>query len=118
MQKTLIRPDRVREIPREGFSWLDRRLILKNFLLYLSEAEFKLYFFLCLVGDSQGLSYYGWRRICRVLHLSEGELREAIEGLQEQDLIAHRWPLFQVLSLPERPVVNRARVARMLEDAQ
>lgn len=118
MQKTLIRPDRVRVIPREGFSWLDRRLILKSFLLYLTDAEFRLYFFLCLVGDSCGLSYYGSRRVCRILRLSEADLRRAIEGLQQQDLIAFRWPLFQVLSLPERPVVDRARAARLLAEAR
>lgn len=116
MQKRPIDLDRIRQIPSEGFSWLDRRLIRKNFLQYLTDTEYKLYFFLCLVGDRGGLSYWSLQRIGRILHRTEGELREAIEGLVAQDLIAFRWPLFQVLSLPERPRVDRGRVARLLRE--
>jgi hypothetical protein len=58
-----------------------------------------LYFFLIIVGDHRGLSFYGDQRICETLHLSLQDLEGGRRQLVIQDLIAYQKPLYQVLSL-------------------
>ena len=99
--KRLLRPDRVRKVPR-SFSWIDHRLIRDGHLLRLRQSEILLYFFLALVGDHQGLSYYSLRSISRHLKLPPEEIERARACLSDRSLIAYKAPLFQVLSLPER----------------
>jgi hypothetical protein len=103
IQKRVLDSARIRIIPKEGFSWLDRRFIRYGFADRLNGAELLLYFFLCSVSDHQGLSFYSNRRICRTLKFSEATLERARFGLIRGDLIRYEAPLYQVLSLPESP---------------
>jgi hypothetical protein len=93
--------ERVRRIP-QSFSWIDRRLIHDNVLAYLTREEFVLYFFLTTVSNRDGVSYYGPDRIRTYTGLTRAELETARAGLEELDLVAYRFPFYQVLSLPDK----------------
>jgi hypothetical protein len=93
--------ERVRRIPK-SFSWIDRRLIHDNVLPYLAKDELVLYFFLTTVSNKDGVSYYGPNKIGLHTGLSPDELNAARAGLEELDLIAYRFPFYQVLSLPDK----------------
>lgn len=105
--------ERVRKIP-PSFSWIDRRLITDNFLYYLCKDEILLYFFLVTVSDRNGMSFYGRQKIQRILNLSDTEFYAALHGLKEKDLVLFRFPFFQVLSLPQRPVLSGAAMQSFL----
>jgi len=100
IQKRILRPDRVRRI-NGGFAFIPHRFLSKGFLAVLSPAELLLYFFLILVSDRHGLSYYSDKTICASLRiLPEAAYAKARQGLMEKDLIAYDGILFQVLELP------------------
>jgi len=112
--KRILSPERLRVVPR-SFSWVDHRLLRDGHLDRLQPREILLYFFLVLVGDGRGLSYYSPQAISRYLKLSEDEIRQARRSLTERGLIAFEKPLYQVLSLPEGEKKNpsvRRRSAR------
>jgi hypothetical protein len=90
----------VRVVPR-SFSWLDHQLLSAGYLERLSAREQLLYFFLVLVGDAQGISYYSLSTISRHLKIAPERIKEARTALTEQSLIAFEEPLYQVLALPE-----------------
>ena len=71
-------------------------------MLRLQTHELALYFFLVLVGDRHGLSYYSVAALSRYLKLSPDEIERARISLLHRDLIAFEPPLYQVLSLPEK----------------
>ena len=96
-----VTPDRVRKIPR-SFSWFDRDLLHHRHLGHLSLEEFALYSFLVLVAGPEGTSFWSPGRIAELLHLEVDEVIVAVRGLIRRDLIAFRYPTFQVLSLPAR----------------
>jgi hypothetical protein len=98
--KKPICPDRVRRIVG-SFSWLDHRLISGYFLQQMTHTEILLYFFLVLVGDKQGLSFYSDASICDLLKIESIEYYRARERLSERSLIAYNNGLFQVLQLPD-----------------
>ena len=98
IQKRLLRPDRLRQVPA-GFSWIDHRLVRQDYLSRCDCPALALYLFLVTVGDAQGLSYYSDAAICRRLHLQLEELKNARTRLRQADLIAYQRPLYQVLSL-------------------
>ena len=60
-----------------------------------------LYFFLVLVADRDGLSFYGHDKICTLLRIDLDEFIQARDGLIYKDLVAFDGRTFQVLSLPE-----------------
>lgn len=101
--KKPLMPDRVRKIDG-GFSFIPHRFVTHNFITSLNQHELLIYFLLVLVGDRQGLSYYSQDRLCIMLRLSLDEFIAARNGLVEKSLIAFDGFMFQVLSLPERPV--------------
>jgi len=102
--KKLLRPDRVRKI--EGsFSWIDHRFITGGFLRDLSTIEILLYLFLVAVSDRNGLSFYHDDRIATLLKIDLASLGKAREGLIVRSLVAYDPPLYQILSLPSRPVL-------------
>ena len=95
-----LRPDRVRCVERP-FGWVPFRLLSSGLLAELSNGAALLYFFLCLVSDRRGLSYWGDARVQGVLGLSAAELDRAREELCGRDLLAYGLGgLYQVLSLP------------------
>lgn len=106
--KTPVCPERVRRIVG-SFSWLDHRLISDGFLRSMSRVEIPLYFFLVLVGDKRGLSFYADGTVCELLKIKPAEYVRARELLIERSLIAYENGLFQVLQLPEKNIENGAQ---------
>lgn len=79
---------------------MDHRLIRNGHVSALTPEALLLYFFLVLVGDRDGVSYYSDRSMEQHLTLSAKRLQEARKLLIEEALIAYASPLYQVLSLP------------------
>jgi len=109
--KRVLHPERLRKI--EGsFSWIDHRFITGGFLRDLSTLEILLYLFLVAVSDRNGLSFYHDDRIASLLKIDLPALGQAREGLVLRSLLAYESPLYQVLSLPPRPVMLPSREER------
>ncbi|MEA3278494.1 MAG: hypothetical protein U9Q81_24990 [Pseudomonadota bacterium] len=102
MQKRLLVPARVRQIPRQ-FSWIDQRLVRDNRLLGAPADTWALYLFLLTVADARGLSYYADPSIGRQLSVGPEPLARARQGLIDAGLIAYQAPLYQVLALDPEP---------------
>ncbi len=99
MQKRVLRPDRVRQVPAQ-FSWIDQRLVRENFLQRGEPTAWALYLVLVTVADAQGLSYYSDATLSRLLKLEPLQLTQARQQLVAGDLLAYQKPLYQVLALP------------------
>jgi hypothetical protein len=102
IKKKVLRAERIRRIER-GFSFIPHRFLTDGFLSSLDQKELLLYFFLVLVSDRQGLSFYSYDAICSLLQLSIDDYIVARDALIEKDLIASDGTLFQVLDLPAKP---------------
>ena len=101
--KRILCPQRLRKI--EGsFGWIDHRFVTGGFLHELCAVEILLYFFLAAVSDRNGLSFYHDDRIASLLKIDLPALGKARETLIQRSLLAYDPPLYQVLSLPPRPV--------------
>lgn len=98
IQKRLIRPERLRQVP-PSFSWVDHRLVREGYLDRCDCTALALYLFLVTVSDAQGLSYYSDASLCRRLKIDPLPRAAARAQLEKADLIAYRKPLYQVLSL-------------------
>ena len=109
-----IIPDMVRTIP-QSFSWIDRRIITRHFLHYLNKEEIAFYFFLVTASNRHGMSFYSFKKIGHALDMSEREIRLAIISLKEMKLIAFNYPFFQVLTLPEKPVMTQRAIERFCQ---
>jgi hypothetical protein len=96
-------------IPTDGFSWIDRRFVRDGFIGRLPGEAILLYFFLVAVSDAQGLSFYADPTIGKILKLNPEEISQARARLIAAQLILHRYPLYQVLSLPEKQQEDRPR---------
>jgi hypothetical protein len=122
IKKQILDPNRVRCIER-GFSFIPHRFLTEGFLSSLDQRELLLYFFLVLVSDRHGLSFYSYDAICSLLQLSADDYIGARDGLIEKDLIAFDGTLFQVLDLPTKPAagirraVNQPKVRRRIAGA-
>jgi hypothetical protein len=99
IHKHVLVTNRVRQPPRAGFSWVDRRFV-HQFAPQLSPKAILLYFFLASVSDKQGLSYYRDDSMGSRLRIRQADLLEARDELVRHDLVAYESPLTQVLSLP------------------
>ena len=102
IRKKIINPDRIRGI-KGGFSFIPHRFVTDGFLSSLNQKQLLLYFFLVLVSDRYGLSYYAYDSICSLLQLTLEDYIQARDGLLQRDLIAFDGTLFQVLQLPAKP---------------
>jgi hypothetical protein len=98
--KTLIIPERQRVLA-PPFAWVDRRFLLNGFLEGLAPQENLLYFFLVLVADRDGLSFYNYDKICQLLKLDVDDYIQARNGLVDKQLIAFDGRQFQLLALPK-----------------
>ncbi|MGD9161898.1 MAG: hypothetical protein PVG39_26035 [Desulfobacteraceae bacterium] len=107
IKKKILNPNRIRHI-KGGFGFIPHRFLTDEFLSSLVREEILLYFFLILVSDRYGLSYYSYDAVCSLLRLSMDEYIEARDGLLEKDLIAFDGSLYQVLSLPPKPICDAA----------
>ncbi|MDW7681217.1 MAG: hypothetical protein SCK70_11675 [bacterium] len=101
VSKSLIIPE-LKRLLKPPFAWIDRRFLFNGFLADLNPQENLLYFFLILVADGNGLSFYNYDKICQLLKLEVDDYVQARDSLIDKRLIAHNGDLFQVLILPQR----------------
>lgn len=101
--KQPLDPECVRNITG-SFAFLEHRFLCDGFWRSLSQHELLLYVFLVVVADRNGLSYYGYDKICTLLRFTLDDYLVARNGLIEKDLIAFDGHLFQALSLPKTPM--------------
>ena len=71
---------------------------------------------LVLAANRHGVSFYGYATICSLLNLHRERYLEARNGLIARDLVAFDGTRFQVLSLPERPVILRRKPLQAAAD--
>lgn len=102
MNKVIVRPERLRQLPKQ-FSWLDQRLARHSYFEHASPESWLLYLFLVTVADAQGVSYYAERSLCQRLRLSTEQLVAARRRLIALELIAYRPPWYQVLAIESSP---------------
>lgn len=100
--------ERVRRIDG-GFAFIEHRFLHRGFFAQLSQPELVLYVLLVLAADRRGISFYGTDALCSLCQLDPDAYRVARNALIAHDLIAYDGRRFQVLSLPERPVVQPDR---------
>jgi len=103
ISKQPINPYRIRQISG-SFSWIDHRLITDGFIQTMEPAEMLLYFFLILVGDKNGVSFYSYDKICELLKINIDRFISARERLLKKSLIDFDNGRFQVLQLPHKPI--------------
>src|SRR5437868_9179345 len=106
IEKRILVPERLRQPPATGWSWLDRRF-LREHGDHLSREAVLLYLFLTAVADRHGLSFYGDNTLTARLRMAQPVLEQARAELLARDLIAQQLPLVQVLSLPTPGVRRR-----------
>ena len=114
--KAPLDQDRVRRIAG-SFAFIEHRFLRDGFFGALTHHELLLYFFLVLVADRNGLSYYSYDKICILSKVTLDDYIIARDGLIEKDLIAFNGYLFQVLSLPKQPPKDLAPL-RSSDDMQ
>lgn len=103
--KKILNPNRLRRI-KGGFGFISHSFLIDRFLVSLGRsASGGLYFFLVLVGDRYGLSFYAYDSIGTLLQFSLEDYIAARNGLSDRDLIAFDGSLFQILELPPKPVI-------------
>ena len=107
--------DRIRNIDG-GFSFIPHRFLRDGFWETLTTHELLLYFLLVLVGDRNGVSFYGCDVLCSLLSMDMGMYIFSRNGLIDKDLIAFDGRRFQVLSLPPNPTSNSPQPLRTDED--
>ena len=93
-----------------SFAFIEHRFLRDGFWDSLSRHELLLYFFLILVADRNGVSYYSYDKIYSLLRISADGYLTARNALIDKDLIAFDGYFFQVLSLPEKPVNQPLRL--------
>ena len=101
------KPNRMRQLSKQGFGWLDARLHKQAWLSILTPEQIAAYTFLCLVANPQGVSWYRKDRIRAAMCIDEHALRQALYKLYDLDLVAYKSfslhasdGFHQVLSLP------------------
>ena len=108
IKKKVLDKNRIRRIDG-GFGFIPHRFLTDGFVSALHRDELLLYFFLSLVSDRNGLSFYSYDKICTLLELSLEEYMASRNSLIEKDLIAFDGTLFQVLSLPQKQPERQKR---------
>ena len=103
IKKKILNPNRIRRI-NGGFSFIPHRFLTDGFLASLEQKELLLFLFLVIVSDRNGLSYYSYDAICSLLQIDVDQYIKARDALIEKDLIAFDGTVFQVLSLPSKPI--------------
>jgi hypothetical protein len=110
-ERNPLMANRVRKIAG-SFAFIEHRFLRDQFWQNLTHDELLLYFFLVLAADRQGISFYGFDKICSILGISVDHFLTARDGLIEKDLLAFDGRMFQVLSLPEAPVSTESKPLR------
>ena len=102
IKKKVLNDKRIRRISG-GFSFIPHRFLTDGFFTALDQHQLLLYFFLVLVSDRYGLSYYAYDSICTTSRLSLEQYIDARNSLIKNALIAFDGTSFQVLQLPAVP---------------
>ncbi len=113
MRNALI-SNRIRKITG-SFAFIEHRFLRHGYWAGLEHHELLLYFFLVMVADRQGMSFYAYDKICSLLTLTVDEYILARDLLINKDLLAFDGTFFQVLSLPPEPVLT-SRILQTQED--
>ena len=113
----ILCPNRVRRITG-SFAFIEHRFLRDGFWESLTHHELLLYVFLLLVADRNGISYYSYDKIYSLLRISTDEYLQARNALIDKDLIAFDGYFFQVLSLPEKPVMQLLRLLKSKEEME
>lgn len=87
----------------DSFAFIPHRFLRDGFFAALRPHELRLYVFLVLAADRNGVSFHRYDSICSVLELPLECYLRARNALIAKDLIAFDGTRFQVLSLPETP---------------
>ena len=98
--------NRVRKI-KGSFAFIEHRFLRHGFWASLGHEELLLYFFLVLVADRDGLSFYPYDKICSLLTIYVDAYIQARNGLIGKDLLAFDGTFFQALSLPAEVIRSR-----------
>ncbi len=109
--------NRIRKIDG-SFAWIGHRFLRSGFFTSLTQNELLLYFFLVLVADRQGLSYYHYDKICSLLCFTIDDYIVVRDQLIEKDLIAFDGTFFQVLSLPRMVVNESSKLLKNRDDME
>ncbi len=109
--------NRIRKIDG-SFAWISHSFLRSGFFTSLTRNELLLYFFLVLVADRQGLSYYHYDKICSLLYFSVDDYIVVRDQLIKKDLIAFDGTFFQVLSLPRTPVNQSTKLLKKRDDME
>lgn len=117
MIKKILVPERVRKIGG-SFAFIEHRFVRDGFFAGLDHLELLLYFFLVLVSDRCGLSYYSFDKICSLLGVDIDAYIEARNALIDKDLIAFDGAIFQVLSLPDRAQHRNPVILKSSQDME
>lgn len=105
-------PSRIRRpIRRFNWGWVDRRIVLDGYLTPMSRTEVGVYFFLCVVADRHGMSWYSPRSMARLLKEPPDQISEALTCLARRNLVAISGRFIQVLEL-DAPVPQPASLAQ------
>jgi len=116
LKKPLV-PERLRAI-QGSFAYIEHRFLRDGFFGTCSHHQLLLYLFLVLVSDRHGLSFYAYDKICSLLQIDLDDYLEARNQLIQKDLIAFDGRIFQVLSLPERPVSSHSPILKSQTDME
>jgi hypothetical protein len=117
IEKKPLDAERVRKIAG-SFAFIQHRFLRDGFWASLDHHQLLLYLFLIIVADRNGLSYYGYDKICTLLRISVDEYIVARDALIQKDLIGFDGHLFQVLSLPRQPVTAAGPALKDQNDMQ
>ncbi len=117
INKKPLTSERLRTI-QGSFATIEHRFLRDGFWSSLSHNELLLYLLLVLVSDRHGLSFYGYDKLCSLLQLDLDDYLEARNQLIQKDLVAFDGTLFQVLSLPERPICSPSSILRTPADME
>lgn len=120
--KQPVMTDRIRNIRKCTFGWVDHDFLHQGFLNLLSQHELLLYYFFITVADRNGVSFYDYERICQFLKLEVDDYIQARNQLCKRSLIAAENGVFQVLSLPrleyKKLTEKDITITRSAQDAQ
>ena len=85
-----------------SYGCIEHRFICEGYIYDLSLTEILLYFFLAVVADKNGISFYGADKVISMLKISEADYFGTLSKLEQKDYILREGNKIQLLSLPLR----------------